>query len=523
MKINLPIKDQGSSVASDAELISTTDLKGIITQANQAFVDISQYSRDELLNVNHNIVRHPDMPPEAFADLWETLKRDESWMGIVKNRSKDGGYYWVDAYVTSVYEGEAKVGYQSVRVAPSRERVERAEKLYASLRKGRIPFALRFRPGSTLRQFFWLALIFSLPMALFSFLGGWSWLPQLLGWMGGIVISYGVALITTREVRQSAARARQLVNNPIMQYVYTGNMSDVGAVELAGVMVQAGLRTVLGRLDETAKQLASDACKSAETVAEVGNEICRQRSTLEQMATASEEMSHSIVEVAKTAESAADTTKKSNDAATAGRSVVGEAMDMINSMAGEVETAAETIRTLESESDAIGKILDVIREIAEQTNLLALNAAIEAARAGVHGRGFAVVADEVRTLADRTQRSTEEINQMIDKLQRRAHEAGRVMDEGSNQARVGIKQSSKVVDVLNEITGMITEISDLNQMVATAANQQSIVAQDISGNIHSVGDAAQTNARSAEAMTELSKDLAGLAENMRSVVRGFRI
>ncbi|MEW8027454.1 MAG: methyl-accepting chemotaxis protein, partial [Candidatus Thiodiazotropha sp.] len=191
--------------------------------------------------------------------------------------------------------------------------------------------------------------------------------------------------------------------------------------------------------------------------------------------------------------------------------------------AGEVETAAETIRTLESESDAIGKILDVIREIAEQTNLLALNAAIEAARAGVHGRGFAVVADEVRTLADRTQRSTEEINQMIEKLQKRAHEAGRVMDEGSSQARVGIEQSSKVVDVLNEITGMITEISDLNQMVATAANQQSTVAQDISGNIHSVGDAAQTNARSAEAMTELSKDLAGLAENMRSVVRGFRI
>ncbi|MCU7856423.1 MAG: hypothetical protein KZQ79_12145, partial [Candidatus Thiodiazotropha sp. (ex Lucinoma borealis)] len=107
--------------------------------------------------------------------------------------------------------------------------------------------------------------------------------------------------------------------------------------------------------------------------------------------------------------------------------------------------------------------------------------------------------------------------------QQRAHEAGRVMDEGSNQARVGIEQSGKVVDVLNEITGMITEISDLNQVVATAANEQSIVAQEISGNIHAVGDAAQTTARSAEEMTDLSKELAGLAENMRSTVKGFRL
>ncbi|MCU7803031.1 MAG: PAS domain-containing protein [Candidatus Thiodiazotropha sp. (ex Lucinoma borealis)] len=523
MKINLPVTDQESLVASDAELISTTNLKGIITQANQAFVDVSQFSLEELMGVSHNIVRHPDMPPEAFADLWETLKRDESWMGIVKNRCKGGAYYWVDAYVTPVYAGDSKVGYQSVRVAPEQVRVQRAEKLYASLSKGKMPLNLRFRPSSALRQFVWMALVFSLPMALLSVFSGWSWLPLLLGWMGGFLFSYGASLVATRGVRKAAAGARQLVNNPIMQYVYTGDMSDTGTVELAVIMVRARLRTVLGRLDDSARQLAVDACKSAKTVSEVGKEICRQRSTLEQMATASEEMSHSIIEVAKTAETAAHSTNRSNDTATAGRTVVGNAMDMISSMAGEVETAAETIRTLESESDAIGKILDVIRAIAEQTNLLALNAAIEAARAGVHGRGFAVVADEVRTLADRTQSSTQEINQMIEKLQQRAHEAGRVMDEGSNQARVGIEQSGKVVDVLNEITGMITEISDLNQVVATAANEQSIVAQEISGNIHAVGDAAQTTARSAEEMTDLSKELAGLAENMRSTVKGFRL
>ncbi|MES9861267.1 MAG: methyl-accepting chemotaxis protein [Candidatus Thiodiazotropha sp. LLP2] len=444
-------------------------------------------------------------------------------MGIVKNRCKDGGFYWVDAYVTPTYEGEAKVGYQSVRVAPDRGRVARAEKLYASLRKGGLPLSLRFRPGSTTRLFVWLAGAFILPMSVLTAVSGWSWMLLIIAWSVGLLGSYGAANIATKGVRASAARARELVNNPIMQYVYTGDMSEAGAVEMAVIMVRARLRTVLGRLDDTAIKLESDACQSASTVTGVGEEICRQRAALEQMATASEEMSHSIVEVAKTAETAAHSTLKSNDAATAGRGVVGEAMDMISSMAGEVETAAETIRALESESDAIGKILDVIRGIAEQTNLLALNAAIEAARAGVHGRGFAVVADEVRTLADRTQQSTQEIDQMIERLQQRAHEAGRVMDEGSKQAHVGIDQSSKVVDVLNEITGMITEISDLNQIVATAANEQSIVAQEISGNIHSVGDAAQTTAKSAEDMTELSKELAGLAGDMRSIVKGFRL
>ncbi|MCU7905301.1 MAG: methyl-accepting chemotaxis protein [Candidatus Thiodiazotropha sp. (ex Epidulcina cf. delphinae)] len=523
MKINLPVTDQESPVAPDAELISTTNLKGIITKANQAFIDISQYSMEELEGVNHNIVRHPDMPPEAFADLWETLKRDESWMGVVKNRRKDGGYYWVDAYVTPVFEGESKVGYQSVRAAPDRESVQRAEKLYAALSKGRMPLGLRFGMSGGLRRFFWLALFFSIPMSVLAAVSGRPWLEQTVPWIGGLLLSYAVALISTRGLRASAARARQLVNNPIMQFVYTGDMSETGVVELAVIMVRARLRTVLGRLDDAAKQLAADARISEDTVSNVGKEICGQRSSLEQMATAAEEMSHSVVEVAKTAEAAAYSTRKSNEAAASGKSVVGDAMSMISNMACEVESAAETIRTLESESDAIGKILDVIRGIAEQTNLLALNAAIEAARAGTHGRGFAVVADEVRTLADRTQQSTQEINQMIERLQQRAHEAGRVMNESSDQARVGIEQSGKVVDVLSEITAMITEISDLNQVVATAANQQSIVAQGISSNIHAVGDAAQTTADSADKMTGLSKELSGLAESMRSIVKGFRL
>src|SRR5690606_40675175 len=131
MNPNLPVTDIERTVADDVRIISVTDTKGIITHANQAFVDISGFKQEELLGKNHNIVRHPDMPPEAFADMWQILKTGRPWMGIVKNRCKNGDYYWVDAYITPVFEHGQVTGYQSVRVRAAPELVQRADRLYA--------------------------------------------------------------------------------------------------------------------------------------------------------------------------------------------------------------------------------------------------------------------------------------------------------------------------------------------------------------------------------------------------------
>jgi len=139
MKMNTPVTDNEVNVSSNSVIVSTTDLKGALTYVNDDFIKISGFSRDELIGKNHNIVRHPDIPPAAFSDLWNTLHEGKAWMGIVKNRCKNGDYYWVDAYVTPIFENKTIVGYQSVRVKPDREDVARAEKLYQQLTAGKTP------------------------------------------------------------------------------------------------------------------------------------------------------------------------------------------------------------------------------------------------------------------------------------------------------------------------------------------------------------------------------------------------
>ncbi|MCB1922798.1 MAG: PAS domain-containing protein, partial [Gammaproteobacteria bacterium] len=150
MKKNLPVTQNERVLAEGTELVSATDTKGRITHANPAFVEISGFAEDELVGSNHNIVRHPDMPPAAFQNLWDTLKRGRPWMGVVKNRCKSGDHYWVDAFVTPSLDGDDIVGYESVRVAPQRATVARAEALYKTLSGGNRP---RFRlPTLSLAQ-----------------------------------------------------------------------------------------------------------------------------------------------------------------------------------------------------------------------------------------------------------------------------------------------------------------------------------------------------------------------------------
>jgi len=521
MKINLPVTEREVSLRDDSAIISTTDLKGQLTHVNREFVAVSGFEPDELIGRNHNVVRHPDMPPEAFADLWDNLKAGRPWMGLVKNRCKNGDYYWVDAYVTPVFDNGRLSGYESVRTRPTAERRQRAEKLYARLRAGK-KVKLRVPLQSARTRFFLGALGASLTLiAGVAATGRLGWSGYLEALVLAVPVSLAAAWWMGRPLARLASQARAVVNNPIMQWVYTGRRDELGQIELTSTMLAARLRTVLGRIGEAADGVAQAVEQTAASMLQTGRGVALQQNETDQVATAMNEMAATVQEVARNASQAAEATVAADHQARDGSRVVEEARGVIQSLVQEVERAAEVIRAVEQDSDGIGSVVDVIRGIAEQTNLLALNAAIEAARAGEQGRGFAVVADEVRTLANRTQQSTEEIHEMIGRLQSQAQAAVEVMAQSRERAHRGVEHVGHATDAFSAIGRDINTIADMNTQIASAAEEQSAVAEEINRNVNTISQVAEETSASAESTSRASEDMGRLVQRLQSLVMQF--
>ncbi|MDX1399176.1 MAG: methyl-accepting chemotaxis protein, partial [Oceanospirillum sp.] len=266
---------------------------------------------------------------------------------------------------------------------------------------------------------------------------------------------------------------------------------------------------------------------AAEELSSITNEssatIAQQAKETDQVATAIHEMSTTVHEVAQNAGQAAGAANKADQEAIQGKQQVETAIRAIHDLTGQVKSSADVIHTLRSDSENIGSVLDVIRNVAEQTNLLALNAAIEAARVGEHGRGFAVVADEVRTLAQRTQESTDEIQGMIEQLQSAALKAVSVMDESLKFTEATEATAAEAGESLDRILTAVESIRDQNDMIASAAEEQSLVAEEINRNVVNIVDLSQTTSESTAQVNHASDELAQQADNLHNLVRQFRI
>lgn len=239
-------------------------------------------------------------------------------------------------------------------------------------------------------------------------------------------------------------------------------------------------------------------------------------------ATAVNEVSYGVQDVAKNAEQAANEVRQAEKAAEQGQTSIQSGITQINELSNTIGNAVDVIQRLASESNEINKVLEVIRTIAEQTNLLALNAAIEAARAGEMGRGFAVVADEVRLLAQRTQQSTQEIQRMIEKLQSNSDAAVNVITESSRVSSVTVEQASKAGDSLETITQVLRNLSGLNASIASAILQQSHVVEDINRNVTEAAQYSHQSLNSAEKTTRAGDSLKQLADQVSALAQQFK-
>ncbi|THC39366.1 PAS domain-containing methyl-accepting chemotaxis protein [Massilia sp. Mn16-1_5] len=456
MRTNLPVTGIEYRMEPGQSIVSKTDTKGRITYVNPSFIDVSGFAEDELLGKAHNIVRHPDMPPEAFADLWQTLQAGQPWTGMVKNRRKNGDFYWVVANVVPVKEAGRVVGYMSVRTAPTREQVAAASELYRKFRAGE-QGALAIRGGRAVGTSLAARLQglrrWPLGRRLGVAMGGQALLLAALGLAADGALWRGLAAFGVLGTLAAWAALRHAIVAPLreaLDAVHALAGGDLSHLPDSGHSGEFGqLLRALRQLNINLQAIVGDVRSNVREIEQTTRDIATGNLDLagrtESQAASLEQTVGSIKQVAGAAGRNADSARRADGLVGAAANVAGRGGDA-------VERVGATMGQISASATRIVDIIGLIDGIAFQTNILALNAAVEAARAGEQGRGFAVVAGEVRSLAQRSAGAAKEIKALIEDSVQKVEQGNLLVGEAGQTMREVVASVQDAAGIMHDIT-----------------------------------------------------------------------
>lgn len=518
MRNNQPVSGQEKILRDGASIVSKTNLKGIITYCNPYFIEISGYTEQELLGAPHNILRHPDMPAAAFADLWATIKAGQQWTGLVKNRCKDGAHYWVRANVTPLIENAQVCGYLSVRTKPQRHEIEAADALYRSWQQGGSSHLL-LRQGEIIDQslsgrlHLWqnararfklgvaillLALINAAWLLLFWQNQGFSWGSASMGLLAFCALA-GLWHFTNMALLEPIQRAlkttKALAGGDLSQQTGSAPHSDFGQLLRALQQLSVNLIAMIGDVGANVQAIVSGTQEIA-------------ASNLE-LSTRTENQAHSLQRTASSMTQFAATVRQNHDNAQHARQIAQNTSNLANHAGSMVDQLGQTMHGINDAAKRIENIISLIDGIAFQTNILALNAAVEAARAGEQGRGFAVVASEVRNLAQRSASAAKEIKGLI--------------EDSVQQVGQGDQLVQQTGNLMQQLVNSVTQVSQTINEISLASQEQSQGINEVNQAIQHIDEITQQNTAMVEESAAAAANLASQARQLELAVSVFKL
>jgi len=517
MRNNQPVTGQEYEFPSSQMLVSATDLTGRIEYCNPAFIAVSGYTHEELVGQPHNLIRHPEMPREAFADMWATIRDGRPWTALVKNRRKNGDHYWVHANVTPVVKKGAVVGYLSVRVKPARDAVRAAEALYSRMRTGEAR-GIKLRRGMIVRTGLAgrLQALTRLPVATRAAFGyaltplalaaaglaAWQGAPPTPFWIAfGVASAFSLvswcllARHVAAPVRDMSGFATRLAAGDLTVDLEIARHDDLGDVLQALNQLKANLAAIVYDVREQINGMLDNAREISSGNVDLARRTELQAASLEETAATMEELTTTVQANADASVRALDLAKDAQAAAAEGGKI-----------AGQVE---QTMAAITAASRRIADITGVIDGIAFQTNILALNAAVEAARAGEAGRSFAVVAGEVRMLAQRCAASSKEIKSVV--------------EASAAEVAAGTDLVARTTSQMRAIDEAVERVSSIIVEVANASSEQAEGIRQVNQAVSHLDGATQQNAALVEQAAATAQRLAAQADVLSEAVRLFTV